>query len=77
MTAERNKLKLAAFRAAVHGTTIRRVTTMNHLLNVLNDSVARMKSIYYFFIMISKNFLGNIHMVIIKQCGTRSNPPHE
>ncbi len=45
VTAERDEFKLTAFRAAVHGTAIRRVTTMNHLLNVFNYSVARMKSI--------------------------------
>jgi hypothetical protein len=58
--------KFTAFRATVHGTAIRRVTTMNHLLDVFDYSVARMKSIYHFFIMISKDFLENIHMTIMK-----------
>ena len=57
VAAERNEFQFPAFRAAVHGTAIRRVTTMNHLLDVFNDSVARMKSIYYFFIVIGKDFL--------------------
>lgn len=45
VAAEGNKFKLATFRAAVHSTTIRRATTINHLLDVFNHSVARMKSI--------------------------------
>ena len=74
VTAERNKFKLTAFWTAIHGTAIRRVTTMNHLLNVFNHSVARMKSINHFFIMFSKNFLENIHVIIMKQSGAKSNP---
>ena len=66
VTSEGNKFKFTAFRATVHGTAIRRVTTMNHLLDVFDYSVARMKSIYHFFIMISKDFLENIHMTIMK-----------
>ena len=66
VTAERNEFKFSAFRTAVHGATIRRVTTINHLLDVFNHSVARMKSIYHFFIMIGKDFLENIHMIIME-----------
>ena len=65
VTAERNEFKLTAFRAAVHGTAIRRVTAINHLLNVFNYSVARMKCINHFFIMICKDFLENIHEIIM------------
>ena len=74
VTAERDELEFSTFRAAVHGTTIRRGTTMNHLFDVFNYSVAGMKSIYHFFIMISKNFLEDIHTIIMKQCGARNNP---
>jgi hypothetical protein len=66
VTAERNEFKFSTFRTAVHGATIRRVTTINHLLDVFNHSVARMKSIYHFFIMIGKDFLENIHMIIME-----------
>ena len=65
VTAERNEFKFTTFRAAVHGTAIRRVTAINHLLDVFNHSVARMKSIYHFFIMICKNFLKDIHKIIM------------
>ena len=66
VTTEGNEFKFTAFRAAVHGAAIRRVTTINHLLDVFNHSVARMESIYYFFVMIGKDFLENIHMIIMK-----------
>ncbi len=66
VTAERNKFKFATLRAAVHGTAIRRATTINHLLDIFNNRVARMKSIYYCFIIVSKDFLKNIHMTIMK-----------
>ena len=74
VTAEGNEFEFSAFGAAVHGTTIRRVTTINHLLDVFHYCVARMKSIYHFFIMIGKDFLENIHMIIMDQSGTRNNP---
>ena len=74
VTTEGNEFKLPAFRTAVHCTAIRRVTTMDHLLDVFNHSVARMESIYHFFIMISKDFLQNIHMISMKKRGTKSNP---
>ena len=45
VTAEGNEFKLSTFGTAIHGTAIRRVTTMNHLLDIFNHSVARMKSI--------------------------------
>ena len=45
VTAEGHVFKLPTFRTAIHGTAIRRVTTINHLLDIFNHSVARMKSI--------------------------------
>ena len=65
VTSEGNEFKFPAFGAAVHGTAIRRVTAINHLLDVFNHSVARMKSIYHFFIMICKDFLEDIHKIIM------------
>ena len=65
VTSEGNEFKFPTFGAAVHGTAIRRITTINHLLDVFNNCVARMKSIYHFFIMIGKDFLENIHKIIM------------
>ena len=38
MTAERNKFKISAVRTAVHGTTERWITAMNHLICLLYTS---------------------------------------
>ena len=39
---KRNKFKFSARRASIHGTTMRRVTTMNHLADIFNDGRTRM-----------------------------------
>lgn len=67
VTAEWNEFIVAAFRTAIHSTTERRVTTMNHLLDVFFDSVARMKGINHFFIMVGKDCLENIHTIIMRE----------
>ena len=41
-TAERDKFKIAAFGTGIHCATESRVTTVNHLVNVINDSLTRM-----------------------------------
>ena len=38
MTAERNKFKISAVRTAVHGTTERWITAMNHLIDIFHLS---------------------------------------
>lgn len=74
VAAEWDKLEVAAFWTAVHSTTIRRVTTMNHLLDVFNNSVARMECIYHFFIMIGKDSLKDIHEISMKEMMGKENP---
>ncbi len=48
---------LTTVRTAIHGTTVRRVTTMNHLVDIFNDSRTRMGFVNDVFIIISKNGL--------------------
>ena len=74
VAAERDIFEVAAFRAAVHGTAKRGVTTVDHLLDVFNDSVAGMKSINHFFVMISKDFLKDIHKISMKEMKEKENP---
>ena len=57
MTAERNKFKISTVRTAIHGTTVRRITTMNHLVNIFNDSRTRMEFVNDVFIIIGKDGL--------------------
>ena len=74
VTAKRDKFKIATLRAPIHGTTKRRVTTINHLLDVFNDSIARMKGVNHFFIMIGKNSLKDIHTIIMQEKRKKNNP---
>ena len=50
--AKRNELEVTAVRAGIHGPAKRRVTTMNHLVDIFNDSRTRME-----FIIIGKDGL--------------------
>ena len=57
LATEGNELKISTVRATIHGTTIRRVTTMKYLVNVLDNRSARMELINNMFVIISKNGL--------------------
>ena len=54
---KRNKLQMFTMRAKVHGTTIRRIPTVDHLIDIFHLRFSGMKSIFNFFIIIGKNFL--------------------
>ena len=56
-TAKGNKFKISTVKTAIHGTTVRRVTTMNHLVDIFNDSRTRMEFINDVFIIIGKDGL--------------------
>ena len=56
-TTERNKFKIPTMRTAVHGTTVGRITTMNHLVDIFNDSRTRGEFVNDVFIIISKDGL--------------------
>ena len=45
VAAKRDKLELSAFGTAIHGTTVGRVTTVDHLIHVFNDRIAWVKDI--------------------------------
>lgn len=78
-TTEGNKLQFATPGTAIHRPAKSRVTTMNHLLDVLDDSVARVKGVNHFFIVIGKDFLEDIHMISMREMKEKENPdsPHE
>lgn len=57
VTTERNKLEISAVDTAIHGTTIRRITTVDHLIDIFHLSRSGMKSIFDLFIMICKDLL--------------------
>ncbi len=66
VTSERYEFHISTFGTSVHSATERRVTTMNHLLDVFNNSISRMKDVKHFFIMIDKYFLEYIHETIMQ-----------
>ena len=56
-TAKGNKFKISTVRTAIHGTAVRRITTMNHLVNIFNDNRTRMEFVNDVFIIIGKDGL--------------------
>lgn len=74
MAAERNKFKFAAVGTAIHGTTVRRVSTVNHLLDIFHNNGTGMKSIFNFFVVFFKNLLKDVHRSIMKELRTENNP---
>ena len=57
VTAKRNKLEVTTVWTIVHGTAKRRITTVDHLIDIFHLSFSGMESIYDFFIMVCKDFL--------------------
>ena len=57
MTTKRNKLEGSTMGAAIHGTAIRRITAVDHLIDIFHFRISGMKSIFNFFIMVRKDFL--------------------
>ena len=61
LTGHMKRTKLVVFvstvRTAIHGTTMRRVTTMNHLVDIFDNRRTRMKFVNDRFIIISKDRL--------------------
>ena len=57
VTTERNKLEITAVGAGVHGAAKRRITAVDHLINIFYLSFSGMKSIFNFFIMVCKDSL--------------------
>ena len=57
VTTERNKLEISAVDTAIHGTTIRRITTVDHLINIFCLRRSEMECTFDFFIVVSKDSL--------------------
>ena len=74
MAAKRDKVKMPALGAAVHGTAEGGVTAVDHLINVFDLRGTGMKSIHDFFVVIAEDFLEDVHKTIMKKSGTKENP---
>ena len=67
VTAKRNKFKLSAMRAAIHGTAKRRIATIQHFIDIFHRRISGMKSVFDYFIIVNKDFLQDIHNVIMRE----------
>ena len=56
-TAKGNEFQISAVRTSIHGTTVRSVTTGNHLADIFDDSRTRVEFVTDVFIIISKDGL--------------------
>ena len=57
LATERNEFQTTTMRAAIHGSSMRRIPTMNHLVDIFNDDRTRLKFIDDMFIIVVKNRL--------------------
>ena len=67
MSDPRDKFKFAAVGTAIHGTAVRRVSTVNHLFDVFHNNGTWVKSIFNFFVVFFKNLLKDVHKSIMKE----------
>ena len=67
MAAERDKFKVPAVGTAIHRTTKRRITLVDHFFNFFHDNRMWMEDIFNFFIVVFKNLLEDIHKAIMKE----------
>ena len=74
VTTERDKFKLSAVRATIHGAAKRRITTVDHFINIFHLSISGMKRIFDFFIIVGKDFLQYIHKTIMHEKREKENP---
>lgn len=74
MTAERDEFKVPAMWTAVHSPTKSRITTVDHFIYIDQLCGTGMERVFDFFIMITKNFLKDIHMIIMNEYYRKSKP---
>ena len=54
---ERDELGMSTFGARIESSAERRIAAVDHLLDVFHFNIARMASIFNFFVMVTKNLL--------------------
>ena len=57
MAAKRDKFKFSTMGAGVHGAAERRISTVDHLIDIFHLGISGMKSIFNFFIIVGKDSL--------------------
>ncbi len=74
MAAKRNKFKGSAMGATVHGTTVRRIATVDYLFDVFHNNGSWLKVIFNDFIIIIQYLLYYVHEIIMKQNEAKNKP---
>ena len=72
--AEGNKFDVVASGADIHGTAKRRITTIQHFIDIFHLNISGMKSIFDYFVIVIKDFLQDIHNVIMREKEEKRKP---
>ena len=72
--AEENKFHVVASGADIHGTAKRRIATIQHFIDIFHLRISGMKSVFDYFIIVIKDFLQDIHNVIMREREEKRKP---
>ena len=72
--AEGNKFHVVASGADIHGTAKRRIATIQHFIDIFHRRISGMKSVFDYFIIVIKDFLQDIHNVIMREREEKRKP---
>lgn len=72
--AEGNKFHVVASGADIHGTAKRRIATIQHFIDIFHLRISGMKSVFDYFIIVIKDFLQDIHNVIMREREEKRKP---
>ena len=71
---EGNKFHVVASGADIHGTAKRRIATIQHFIDIFHLRISGMKSVFDYFIIVIKDFLQDIHNVIMREREEKRKP---
>lgn len=69
---KRNELKGTTVGAAIHGTAVGRIPTVDYLFDVFHDNRSWFKVIFNDFIIVFQYLLDYVHEIIMKQNETKN-----
>ena len=72
--AEGNKFHVVTSGADIHGTAKRRIATIQHFIDIFHRRISGMKSVFDYFIIVIKDFLQDIHNVIMREREEKRKP---
>ena len=66
MAAKRNELEVTAMGTAIHGSAVRRITSVDNLIDVFQNNRSGFIIIFNNFVIVSKHLLYHIHEIIMR-----------